>query len=118
MAFTDAHKDSTRGHLNYPVESWTITFIGDRMDSLSSLSPEAETRVIAMLATLDAIDTQRNDYLAESAGLETAERITGYYRGQALSEIDSQYKYWQKKLSIALSISIWESKTSPALRRG
>lgn len=107
MAFTDTQKDSVLGHLGYPVELWTTSFISDRLNSLSSISLEAETRVVAMLTTLDSLETTCNTYVTNKAGFSTFDRTTGYFQGQALAEINSQYRYWMRKLSVAVNIPVY-----------
>lgn len=106
MAFTAAQKDKAISHLGYPVTPWTVGFISGRMDLLSSVSSEAETRIINILSQLDGVESQKNTYLSADSGVQV--RIDGrvYFQGQAIADLNSQYRYLQKKLAIALNLDL------------
>lgn len=106
MSFTQSQIDKAIAHLNYPVLQWTTTLFFDRMNDVSRLSSASEVRVIAILTTLDMIETAMNTYSQTSSGVQVSLDRTVYYRSSALPELKSQYKYWVFKLSTALSISI------------
>jgi hypothetical protein len=87
------------------------------MNDVATLSSDAETRVIAILTTLDAIETQLNTYRAAAAGTQVLPDGTVYYRAAAIAELNSQYQYWRMKLSTALTISINSSLIVSAVVR-
>lgn len=116
MAFTNAQKNYTREYLGYPLEQWTITFISDRMDSVSALSPDAESRIGDLLTMLASIETKRSTYITDRAGYETFDRTDGLYKGQALLEINSQFYLYQQKLSDACNIPIWRDDSDGGSR--
>lgn len=105
MAFTAAQKDKAVGHLGFTVTAWSINFIGSKMDEVSSLSPEAETRVITILDRMDAVEEQINTHLSWS-GVQVKPNGVRYYQGQAFPEMQQQYKYWQAKLAAALGLTL------------
>lgn len=113
MAFTAAQKDKAVGHLGFAVTAWSINFVGSRMDEISGLSSDAETRVVAILTQMDAVETQRNSYLADS-GKQLKVDSTAFYPGQAIAELNQQYKYWQCKLATALNLTL--PKTNQVVR--
>jgi hypothetical protein len=106
MAFTAAQIDKAIAFLDYPVLQWSVTLFTTNMNAISSLSSDSETRVIAILTTLEAIETQLSTYRAASAGVQVKTDGTVYFRAAAIAELNSQYQYWRMKLSTALSISI------------
>jgi hypothetical protein len=112
MAFTDTQKNYTREYLGYPLEQWTITFISDRMNAVSLLSSEAESRIGDLLTILAAIETKRSTYITDSAGVETFDRTDGFYKGQALLEINYQFYLYQQKLSDATNVPVWNDSDS------
>lgn len=105
MAFTAAQKDKAVGHLGFTVDSWSIGYIGQKLDIISSLSPEAETRVIDILTQMDSIETAKNTYLSDS-GKQLKADGTAFYSGQAIAELNNQYRYWQSKLAVALGLTL------------
>lgn len=115
MAFTNTQKDKAISHLGFSVDSWSIGYIGQKLDAISSLSPEAETRVIAILTQMDSIETTRNTYLADS-GVQVKTNGVVYYQGQAIAELNYQYKYWQSKLATALGLTLFKDQGSKIVR--
>jgi hypothetical protein len=116
MAFTDTQKDKVRGHLGYSITSWSMAFIGDRMNAISSISPEAETRISAIISELDAIETQINTFRAANAGTQVKADGTVYFQSQTLSELQINYDMWKKKLAVALDLNYFSQSSQSIIR--
>lgn len=106
MAFTDAQKSSAVVHLGYAVDSWSLGYVGGKLDAIASLSSDSETRVGAIITQLDTLETQLNSSIAANAGTQVKPDGTVYFQSQTISEINNQYNYWKNKLSTALGVSI------------
>ena len=109
MAFTDSQKSKAAGHLGYTVDSWSLGFIGGKMDAIANLSVDSETRVAAIITQLDTLETQLNSSIAANAGIQVKPDGTVFFQGQSISEINNQYNYWKNKLSIALGVSAFSA---------
>jgi hypothetical protein len=109
MAFTDAQKSKVIGHLGYTVDSWSLGYIGGKLDAIANLSADSETRVGAIITQLDTLETQLNSSIAANAGIQVKSDGTVFYQGQSISEINNQYNYWKNKLSIALGVSMFSA---------
>ena len=109
MAFTDAQKSKAIGHLGYTVDSWSLGYIGDKLDAIANLSADSETRVGAIITQLDTLETQLNSSIAVNAGIQVKSDGTVFYQGQSISEINNQYNYWKNKLSISLGVSMFSA---------
>jgi hypothetical protein len=112
MAFTDSQKDSILEHLNYPVTSWARAFISDRCNTISSLSSVAETRIVAYIADLDAVDTARDSYISTNAGVQVKTDGSVMFQSSAIAEYNRQYSHYQNKLATALDIPIYTARNS------
>jgi hypothetical protein len=106
MAFTNAQKSKAIGHLGYTVDSWSLGYIGGKLDAIASLSSDSETRVGAIITQLDTLETQLNSSITSNAGIQVKVDGTVLYQGQAIAEINNQYNYWRKKLSTALGVLV------------
>ena len=106
MAFTNAQKSKVIGHLGYTVDSWSLGYIGVRLDAIADLSADSEIRVGAIITQLDTLETQLNSSIAANAGIQVKPDSTVFFQGQSISEINNQYNYWRKKLSTALGVSV------------
>lgn len=82
------------------------------MNAVSLLSSEAESRIGDLLTILAAIETKRSTYITDSAGVETFDRTDGFYKGQALLEINYQFYLYQQKLSDATNVPVWNDSDS------
>lgn len=82
------------------------------MNAVSLLSSEAESRIGDLLTILAAIETKRSTYITDSAGIQTFDRTDGFYKGQALLEINYQFYLYQQKLSDATNIPVWNDTDS------
>lgn len=109
MAFTDEQKDIARGHLNYPITSWSVDFISQAMDRVSALSSEAESRIGDILTNLTSIETAMDSYRANS-GVQVVPDGTVYFQSSAITELQIQYNYWQSKLATALDIPAYNQQ--------
>jgi hypothetical protein len=118
--FTNLEIDKAIAHLNYPVLPWAITVVFRRMQEVSMLSPEAETRVRTILANLDTLETDKltKRSLAgvkkiPNCGISEAE----YFQGGVRADLQSEYLYWQNELAIATSLVIWnKERTNQTIR--
>ena len=108
MAFTNAQKSKAIGHLGYTVDSWSLGYIGGKLDAIANLSADSETRVGAIITQLDSLETQLNSTIA-NAGIQVKPDSTVFFQGQSISEINNQYNYWKNKLSIALGVSTFSA---------
>jgi hypothetical protein len=111
MVFSTAQIDSVLGHLDYPIMSWSIALATNRLNDISSLSVASETRVAAILDTLDAIEAERNSlrsqYGVEAEGTSLAATAgRRYFQGSVWSDLQRDYNYWRSQLSVATSIPI------------
>lgn len=111
MSFTTAQKHNAIYHLGYPLTEWTISFIGGRMDRVSSLSASVETTIINILTQLDAINTQRNTYLAADSGTQVKTDGKVYFQSQAILEINNSYRYYQTQLMHLLDLTSFKSQS-------
>lgn len=109
MAFTDAQKSKAIGHLGYTVDSWSLGFIGGKMDAIADLSVDSKTRVAAIIVQLDTLETQLNSSIAANAGIQVKPDGTVFFQGQSISEINNQYNYWRNKLTVALGVSVFSA---------
>ena len=109
MAFTNAQKSKAIGHLGFTLDSWSLGFIGGKLDAIANLSVDSETRVTAIITQLDTLETQLNSSIAANAGTQVKPDGTVFFQGQSISEINNQYNYWRNKLSIALGVSAFSS---------
>lgn len=115
MAFTAAQKDKVIGHLGFSVDSWSFQYIGGKLDNVSSISPEAEARIISIILELDAINTQRSTYVPDS-GLQVKTNGNVYYQSSAIAELNYQYKYWQLRLATALGLTLFKDQGNKIVR--
>jgi hypothetical protein len=106
MAFTNAQKSKAIGHLGYTVDSWSLGYIGGKLDAIADLSVDSETRVGAIIIQMDTLEAQLNSSIAANAGTQVKPDGTVFFQSQSISEINNQYNYWKNKLSIALGVSI------------
>ena len=109
MAFTNAQKSKAIGHLGYTVDSWSLGYIGGRLDAIADLSADSETRVGAIIIQMDTLEAQLNSSIAANAGIQVKPDSTVFFQGQSISEINNQYNYWKNKLSIALGVSMFSA---------
>jgi hypothetical protein len=109
MAFTNAQKSKAIGHLGYTVDSWSLGYIGGRLDAIADLSADSETRVGAIIIQMDTLEAQLNSSIAANAGIQVKPDSTVFFQGQSISEINNQYNYWKNKLSIALGVSTFSA---------
>jgi len=109
MAFTNAQKSKAIGHLGYTVDSWSLGYIGGKLDAIANLSADSETRVAAIITQLDTLETQLNSSIAANAGTQVKPDGTVFFQGQSISEINNQYNYWRNKLSVALGVSVFST---------
>lgn len=90
--------------MGFTVDSWSLGFVGDKLDAVSALSSASETRISNILTQLDTLETQLNSAIAANAGIQVKTDGTVYYRDAAISQINNQYNYWKGKLSDSLGI--------------
>ena len=109
MAFTNAQKSKAIGHLGYTVDSWSLGYIGGRLDAIADLSADSETRVGAIIIQMDTLEAQLNSSIAANAGIQVKPDSTVFFQGQSISEINNQYNYWKIKLSISLGVSMFSA---------
>lgn len=106
MPFTNAQKSKAVGHLGYTVDSWSLAYIGGRLDAIANLSADSETTVAAIITQLDTLEAQLNSSIAANAGIQVKPDGTVFFQGQSISEINNQYNYWRNKLTVALGVSV------------
>jgi hypothetical protein len=118
--FTNNEIDKAIAHLNYPVLDWAITTVTRRMFEVSVLSVDAENRVRTILANLDTLQTDKltKRTLAgvkkvPSCGVAEAE----YFQGGIRADLQSEFKYWQSELAIAISLSVWNGQNQSRVLR-
>lgn len=109
MAFTNAQKSKAIGHLGYTVDSWSLSYIGGKLDAIANLSSDSEVRVGAIITQLDTLETQLNSSIAANAGIQVKPDGTVFFQGQFISEINNQYNYWRNKLVVALGVSVFSA---------
>lgn len=116
MAFTFAQKSSAVIHLGFAVDSWALGYIGGKMDQISSISSDSETRVISILTQMDTLETQMNSFTASNAGSQVKPDGNVYFQSQAISDINYQYNRWKKKLAVILGITVLDNNSSRVVR--
>lgn len=111
IMLSDAQIVSIVKYLGYPYLSWSLGMIRRRAEYIAAQpeSTEIESVITDVLSKLDDVENTRLTSLPLAGKQITGTTGDAYFQGAIQPELDSQYNYYRRKLSVYVDIPFYSN---------